>query len=264
MSTTVTSPVPVSPLVAQVITPASQTLLDGVTIAIDASLGEVCKVQIAGNRTLSNPTSGIGGQGLTVIVQQDATGNRTLAFDTMFSFVGMATPVVNPTASAKTVLEFIFDAESAVYRCIGSTAPNNSLNQIGTVTVTLQGLYAAGAAVTTRTDIPVWRNMTGRSVRIESIRLRQCGEAEFASDANDTYVISIDKTGAVSIVASVLFDAALVLPLFTVQAALTVITAGAANVLATADDLLVSFEIDINDAAKIAPFCELQINYTIL
>jgi hypothetical protein len=63
----------------------------------------------------------VGGQRLLLIVTQDAVGGRTLAYGSAFAFPG-DTPVINPTAGAKTVLEFIFDAESAVWRLIATTA----------------------------------------------------------------------------------------------------------------------------------------------
>lgn len=75
------------------------TLTDGATIAIDAAVGPNYEVTIAGNRTLSNPTNAVVGQVLIIGVKQDATGNRTLAFDTDFIATGQLFQVAL-TASA--------------------------------------------------------------------------------------------------------------------------------------------------------------------
>jgi hypothetical protein len=79
------------------------TLTDGATIALDASKGPNYSVTIAGNRTLSNPTNAVSGQEITVAVVQDATGGRTLAFDTAWSSVD-ASVTVNPAANAVSIV----------------------------------------------------------------------------------------------------------------------------------------------------------------
>jgi hypothetical protein len=79
------------------------TLTDGATIAIDAAVGPNYEVTIAGNRTLSNPTNAAVGQILIIGVKQDATGNRTLAFDTDFIATGQLFQVAL-TASAVSIV----------------------------------------------------------------------------------------------------------------------------------------------------------------
>lgn len=116
---------PVSNPPQAAVIPASVTLLDGVTIAVDATAGNFFKVTLAGNRTLSNPTGAVGGQDLVFDIKQDAVGSRTLAFDTKFSFTGFSSPVVNPAASSATMLVFKYDAESDLFRLVSSGASNN-------------------------------------------------------------------------------------------------------------------------------------------
>ena len=62
-------------------------LTDAANIATDVSLGNIFTVTIAGNRTLSAPTNmGSSRQACTWVITQDATGGRTLAFDSVFNF----------------------------------------------------------------------------------------------------------------------------------------------------------------------------------
>jgi hypothetical protein len=82
---------------------AITTLTDGATIAVDAAVGPQYMVTIAGNRTLSNPTNSAVGQMLIVVVSQDGTGGRTLAFDTDFINAGQLYQVAQ-TASAVSVV----------------------------------------------------------------------------------------------------------------------------------------------------------------
>lgn len=72
-------------------TPAPVTLTDGTTIATDASLSKTFSLTLTGNHTLSNPTNLLSGQNYRWIVTQDASGNRTLAYGTLFKFSGAST-----------------------------------------------------------------------------------------------------------------------------------------------------------------------------
>lgn len=132
-----------------------------------------------------------------------------------------------------------------------------------TVTARLQGLTAAGAATTTRTAIPIWKNNTGKTVTISHAQFRQCGAIEFASDANDTYAISLAKTGGVSIVASVTYDDSPVLPVFTAVQSMVIITAASANVLTAGQELFATWSCSINDVTKIMPDVEILIDYDV-
>jgi hypothetical protein len=66
--------------------PAIVALTDGTTIASDVSQGLVYSVTLAGNRTLSNPTNLVAGKQWKVLVKQDTTGSRTLAYGTLYYF----------------------------------------------------------------------------------------------------------------------------------------------------------------------------------
>jgi hypothetical protein len=80
---------------------APQTLTDAATIATDASLGCTFRVTLAGNRTLGNPTNLIDGQVVFWEFTQDATGGRTITFDTNFAFGTDITGVTLSTTANK-------------------------------------------------------------------------------------------------------------------------------------------------------------------
>lgn len=85
----------------------TQTLTDGATINWDGNAGLNFKVTIAGNRTLANPTNMKTGQSGLIIVTQDATGSRTLAYGSNFRFPGgAAANVLSTGANAIDVISY--------------------------------------------------------------------------------------------------------------------------------------------------------------
>ena len=78
------------------------TLTDAATIAVDATLGNIFTVTLGGNRILGNPTGAQNGQKMIFRIRQDATGSRTLAYDTKFRFGTDITGITLTTTTAKT------------------------------------------------------------------------------------------------------------------------------------------------------------------
>jgi hypothetical protein len=85
----------------------AQALADGATVSWDASSGGVATWTIAGNRTLAAATNLKTGGLYTLIVTQDATGGRTIAWNAIYKADGGVTPP-NPTPSANAVTTFVF------------------------------------------------------------------------------------------------------------------------------------------------------------
>ena len=80
---------------------AEATLTDGATIAWDVSTSPVAKVTLGGNRTLSAPTNAINsGQYIALLVIQDGTGSRTLAWNAVPFFI-RKTLIKRPNALKK-------------------------------------------------------------------------------------------------------------------------------------------------------------------
>ena len=64
-----------------------QALTDGATITPNFAAGVNFSVTLAGNRTLANPTGAKSGQSGVIIITQDATGSRTLAYGANWKFL---------------------------------------------------------------------------------------------------------------------------------------------------------------------------------
>ena len=64
---------------------------------------------MGGARTLNAPTNQISGGTYTLIVKQDATGARTLAFNAIYKFPGATDPIISVTANAIDIIGFVSD-----------------------------------------------------------------------------------------------------------------------------------------------------------
>jgi len=85
------------------------TLTDGSTISWDASTQDVCKVTLAGNRTLAAPTNNTTGQFISILVIQDGTGSRTLTWNAVFEFASDTAPTLTTTANLGDVFVFRYN-----------------------------------------------------------------------------------------------------------------------------------------------------------
>jgi len=86
----------------------SQTLSDGATISWDTSLGQIATVTLAGNRTVAAPTNLKIGTYL-LHVYQDATGGRTLTWNSVFKWTAAVAPPLTSAANAHDVFTFVSD-----------------------------------------------------------------------------------------------------------------------------------------------------------
>lgn len=100
-------------------------LTDGATITINAALGNVFKVTLAGNRALAAPTNPVDGKTITVAITQDATGSRTLTLATGaggFAF-GTDAPsgsyALSTTAALTDYLTAIYSSAAARWHVVG-------------------------------------------------------------------------------------------------------------------------------------------------
>lgn len=90
------------------------TLTDGTTITPDFSLGNNYSVTLGGNRTLANPTNITAGQSGVIVITQDGTGSRTLAYGSYFKFPGGTAPTLTTTASAVDVLAYYVESSTRI------------------------------------------------------------------------------------------------------------------------------------------------------
>ena len=89
-------------------------LTDASTIAVDLSLGNNFTVTLAGNRTLGAPSNVTAGQSGVIVVTQDGTGSRTLAYNSAYKFAGGTAPTLTTTASAVDVLAYYVESSSRI------------------------------------------------------------------------------------------------------------------------------------------------------
>lgn len=81
-------------------------LVDAATVDVDLSTGINFSLTIGGNRTLGAPSNTKNGQSGEIIITQDGTGSRTLAYHANWKFVGGIDPVLSTAAGAIDVLSY--------------------------------------------------------------------------------------------------------------------------------------------------------------
>lgn len=82
-------------------------LTDASPIALNLSTGINFSVTLGGNRTLANPTLAKVGQSGLIMVTQDATGGRTLAFGTAYKFANGSAPTPDTVAGRVNIYSYV-------------------------------------------------------------------------------------------------------------------------------------------------------------
>lgn len=101
---------------------AITALTDGATITPDFNAGNNFSVTLGGNRTLANPTNLTAGQGGVIVITQDGTGSRTLAFGSYWKFPAGTAPTLTTTAAAVDVLAYYVESSTRITaRLVGDT-----------------------------------------------------------------------------------------------------------------------------------------------
>jgi hypothetical protein len=85
------------------------TLIDAVNVSWDLRSGSFAKLTLGGNRTLSAPTYMTVGASYTLIIQQSAAGNNTLAFDSTYKFPYGGDAVITTSSNAIDIVSFVSD-----------------------------------------------------------------------------------------------------------------------------------------------------------
>ena len=93
---------------------AITALTDGGTITPDFAAANNYSVTLGGNRTLANPTNITAGQSGVIVITQDGTGGRTLAYGSNFKFPGGTAPTLTTTASAVDVLAYYCESTTRI------------------------------------------------------------------------------------------------------------------------------------------------------
>ena len=101
------------------VAPASQTLTDGATITMNCATGQNATVTLAGNRTFAAPTNQTASTFYVIEVRQDATGNRTAAWNAVFKWVNSTAPTLSSVALTRDY--FMFESDGTNMYEVGRT-----------------------------------------------------------------------------------------------------------------------------------------------
>jgi len=97
---------------------APVALTDAATVLVNAALGNLYRVTLAGNRTLGAPTNPVDGQTLDFEVTQGAGGSHTLAYASAYEFsTTLASPTLSTVAGDVDMLSFRYSAVATKWRC---------------------------------------------------------------------------------------------------------------------------------------------------
>jgi len=89
-------------------------LTDGATITPNFNTANNFSLTLGGNRTLANPTNITAGQSGVIVITQDATGGRTLAFGSYWDFSGGTAPTLTTAANAVDVLVYYVNSATSI------------------------------------------------------------------------------------------------------------------------------------------------------
>lgn len=101
--------------------PRVVSLTDAATITPNSATTDLGAVTLGGNRTMAAPTgSPVTGQLLTLRVRQDATGSRTLTWDSIYRFSGGVAPTLTTTAGKVDYIQFVYNNTDTKWDCINT------------------------------------------------------------------------------------------------------------------------------------------------
>lgn len=213
------------------------TLTDATTILVDASLGNLYRVTLGGNRTMGAPSNATDGQELLFEILQDATGSRTITWTSGaggYAF-DAPTPTLTTTANARDFIRFVYNSTANRWRyapVVGSvtgvtaadgtitiagtaSAPTVAVNAISESKVTnLVSDLAAKVTSVTAGDgtITVGGTTTAPTVAVNAIAESKVTNlvSDLAAKATDSAVVHL--AGTETITGSKTFSSAPVVP----------------------------------------------------
>jgi hypothetical protein len=89
-------------------------LTSGATVNTNLADSNNFSLTLATNATLANPTNIVAGQSGVIVITQDATGSRILAYGSNWKFAGATAPTLTTTANAVDVLVYYVESSSRI------------------------------------------------------------------------------------------------------------------------------------------------------
>lgn len=105
-------------ITAGLVAPAVVTLVNGTTIAVNASLGNDFRLKATASATIRNPTGGVDGQRITFQITQ-GKGGLSLKWDSQYKFGAAGAPTLSSVAGGTDVIGFIYNASLGSWLCAG-------------------------------------------------------------------------------------------------------------------------------------------------
>ena len=90
-------------------------IAEGAVTTIDAALGNHQKLILTGNRAMAAPTNAVSGLPIWLQVKQDASGGRTLTWDSVFVFENGLPPTLAVGAFGIDLFMMIYDSDAALW-----------------------------------------------------------------------------------------------------------------------------------------------------
>lgn len=94
-------------------------LTDAATVAVDMSAGFNFSLTLGGNRTLGAPSNTKNGQKGSIVITQDGTGTRTLAYHANWKFAGGTDPTLSTAAGTIDVLFYEIVSSTFIIASLG-------------------------------------------------------------------------------------------------------------------------------------------------
>lgn len=94
---------------------APATLTDATTVATDMATGVNFNLTLGGNRGLGNPTNTQNGRTGCYFITQDATGSRTMVYDTAWKFAGGTAPTLTTTGGSVDALCYLVRSSTFIW-----------------------------------------------------------------------------------------------------------------------------------------------------
>lgn len=106
-------------ITAGLVAPAVVTLVNGATIAVNASLGNDFRLRATAGATIGNPTGGVDGQRITFQITQGKSGLPQIKWGSQYKWGAAGQPTLSSVAGSTDVIGFIYNASLGSWLCAG-------------------------------------------------------------------------------------------------------------------------------------------------
>lgn len=95
----------------------SAPAISAATVTYDCSVSHQFHTDLTENITVAAPDNPQSGQTIRIILQQDATGGRTVAWNSIFCWPAASAPTITATANKADLVTAVYDSSLAKWLC---------------------------------------------------------------------------------------------------------------------------------------------------